>query len=71
MANYEQYYEKSLQTLTKYIQENKCVPTEKVWNKIAFDCNCLTSQSVSYIAGLKFPELCKKIYKQIQKKKEK
>ena len=69
MANYEQYYEKSLKELTKYIENNKTIPTEKVWNDMAFESNYLTSQTLGYMAGLKFPELCKKIYKQIQKKK--
>ena len=69
MAEYEQYYKKSIESLTKYIEENKAMPTEKVWNQIAFNNNYLTSQSLGYLAGLKFPELCKKIYKQTQRKK--
>ena len=68
MANYEQFYQKSMQALTKYIQEKRSLPTEKVWNKIAISENYLTSQTMGYLSGIKFPELCKKIYKETQKK---
>lgn len=68
MTNYEQYYSASMQALTKYISEKRSLPTEKVWNKIAVQGDYLTSQSLGYLSGIKFPELCKKIYKEIQKK---
>lgn len=69
MADYEKYYEKSVEALTKYIGETKVIPTEKIWNKMAINQNYLTSQSLGYLSGIKFPELCKKIYKQTQKRK--
>ena len=36
---------------------------------MAINQNYLTSQSLGYLSGIKFPELCKKIYKQTQKRK--
>ncbi len=70
MADYEKYYEESMEALTQYIQEHKAMPTEKIWNKLAVEKGYLTSQSVGYLSGVKFPELCKKIYKQVQRKEK-
>ena len=69
MTDYKQYYERSIQSLTEYIKNNKAIPTEKIWNQTAYYYNYLTSQSLGYLSGLKFPDLCKKIYKQIRKEK--
>ncbi len=69
MANYEQYYQESIEALTQYIKENKSIPTEKVWNKIAFAKNLLTSQSLGYLSGIKFSDICKDIYKNYKKEK--
>ena len=71
MVDYEKYYEESIEVLTKYIAETRIIPTEKDWNKIAVKNNYLTGPSIGYIAGIKFPELCKKIYKETKQKKEK
>ena len=70
MADYEQYYKKSIEELRKLIEEKKEIPTERIWNKIAEEKGYLTSQSLGYIAQIKFPELCKKIYKEMQKQKK-
>ncbi|MCI9178044.1 MAG: hypothetical protein HFJ28_05750 [Clostridia bacterium] len=69
MSVYEQYYKESIQALTKYIEENKAMPTEKTWNKMAVSKNYLTSQSLGYLSGLRFPDLCKKKYREIQKRR--
>ncbi len=71
MADYEQYYQKSITALTNLIKEKKEVPTEKMWNRLAGMENYLTSQSLGFIAQAKFSELCKKIYKEIQKQNKK
>ncbi len=71
MADYEQYYQKSIEALTQLIEEKREVPTEKVWNTLAGEKDYLTSQSLGFIAQMKFPELSKKIYKEIQKQKKK
>lgn len=69
MANYEQYYQKSITALTELIRGKKQVPTEKEWNHLAGTDNYLTSQSLGFIAQAKFSEICKKIYKELQKQK--
>ena len=67
MASYEENYKKSIEVLTKYIKETKIIPTEKEWNTIAIRDNYLTTPTIGYISGIKFPELCKKIYKEVRK----
>ena len=69
MTNYEQYHKKSIEALTQYIMENKAMPTEKVWNKLASKNDYLTSQSLGYLSGIKFSDLCKDIYKKYKKEK--
>lgn len=70
MSNNEQYYKNSIEALTQYIQKTKIIPTEKMWNKKAVEENLLTSQTLGYLSGVKFPDLCKTIYKQMQNKKK-
>lgn len=70
MANYEQFYQRSMEALTEYIEKNMDVPTEKEWNKMAIEKDYLTSQSIGYISNMKFPEICKKIYKELRKKRK-
>ena len=71
MTDYEKYYQTSIEVLTKIIKEQKKVPTEKSWNRLAGNGGYLTSQSLGFISQTKFSELCKNIYKEIQNKKEK
>ena len=71
MADYKEYYQKSITALTQLIKEKKIIPTEKVWNRVAGQEGYLTSQSLGFIAQEKFPELCKKIYKEIQQQNKK
>ncbi len=70
MSNNIENYQKSINFLESYIKENGTVPTEKVWNKIAFEKEYLTSQSIAYLSGENFPELCKQIYKKVRKSKK-
>ena len=67
MSNYEQYYKKTVDALKQYIKENKKIPTEKVWNKIAAEKELLTSQTLSYLSGTKFQNLCEELNSNIQK----
>lgn len=71
MADYKQYYQDSIEALTQIIKEKREIPTEKVWNRIAGKEGYLTSQSLGFISQIKFPELCKKIYKETQKESKK
>lgn len=70
MENYNEFYQKSMKALEDYIQKNKAIPTEKVWNRLAGEEGYLTSHSLGYLASEKFPNLCKKIYKQMQRKEK-
>lgn len=49
----KEYFEKSLQK----IKELK-IRTEKEWNKIAYKENLLSSESLKYISGISFEDLC-------------
>ena len=74
MTNYEQYYKKSIEALTQYAKGisrilKRAMPTEKVWNKLASKNDYLTSQSLGYLSGIKFSDLCKDIYKKYKKEK--
>lgn len=71
MADYEQYYRTSITALTELIRQKRDVPTEKEWNHLAGTDNYLTSQSLGFIAQAKFSEICKKIYREIQKQNKK
>ncbi len=71
MSNYEECYQESMKVLTKRITDTKIIPTEKEWNELAMKNNYLTALSIGYISGVKFPELCKKIYKKIRKEEMK
>lgn len=71
MADYKEYYQKSMEALKTLIKEKREIPTEKLWNQIAGKEGYLTSQSLGFISQIKFPELCKKIYKEIQKQNKK
>ena len=70
MSDYNEFYEKSMKALTEYIENNKEIPTEKVWNRLAVEEYYLSSQTIGYLTGIKFPDLCKKLYKEAQKKKK-
>lgn len=52
----KEYFEKSLQRI-------KQLPRmiEKEWNKIAYKENLLSSESMKYISGMSFEELCKTV----------
>lgn len=70
MSDYREFYEKSMKALTEYIEDNREMPTEKMWNRLAIAQDYLSSQTIGYLSGMKFPDLCKKIYKDIQKNKK-
>ncbi len=70
MANYEEHYQKSIDALTKLIQEKKEIPTEKEWNILAGENGYLTSQSLKFITDDKFQDLCRRIYKEYKKQEK-
>ena len=68
MANYEQYYQKSMTALPELIKERKKFH-RKEWNHLAGTDNYLTSQSLGFIAKAKFSEICKRYIKRNTKTK--
>lgn len=53
----KELYQKSLQK----IKEISKIITEREWNKIAYKENFLSSESIKYISGMSFEELCKTV----------
>lgn len=53
----KEYFEKSLQK----IKELPKVLTEAEWNILANEENYLSSESLKYISGMKFCDLCKSV----------
>ncbi len=70
MTDYEQYYHKSMDALEEYIYDKRQIPTEKQWNRHAIENSYLSSQTIGYMSGMKFPDLCKKMYKEMQKRRK-
>ena len=54
-----EFYEKSLQKL----REQKNIPSESEWNKIAMEEGLLSSESLKFISKKRFKELCLEIRK--------
>ena len=52
----QEFYEKSLQKIKKL----PMILTDKDWNKLAYKEGYLTSESLKYISGMSFNELCYK-----------
>lgn len=50
----KEFYEKSLQKMKSLSK----IPTEKEWNVIAKLENFLSTESLKYISGMSFVELC-------------
>lgn len=65
----EEIYTISMEKLKEYIKEENCMPNEKAWNCFAVEKNLLSSRSISYLSGVGFNTLCRKIMKQINKEK--
>lgn len=53
----KEYFEKSLQK----IKELSRMLTEKEWNKVANQEGYLSSESLKYISGISFENLCREI----------
>lgn len=59
-------YEKSLDELKKYLKREKKIPSEKRWNKYAYENNLLSSKTLEYLYGLRFNKMCRKLIKKKQ-----
>ena len=71
MTDYKRFYEQSMIELQNYIETKNTIPTEKEWNQMAVKKDLLSGPTLAYLSGEKFPELCKKIYKQAKRKNKK
>lgn len=69
MVNEMINYDKSFDELIKYMKKEKKIPSEKAWNRFAYDNNLLSSKTMEYIYGLRFNIMCKEI--KSKKKKQK
>lgn len=64
-------YTISVEKLKEYLENNKSMPSEKEWNRFAVEKKLLSSKTISFLAGMGFNTLCRKMMKQItQEKKE-
>ena len=59
-------YEKSLDELKKYLKRDKKIPSEKRWNRYAYENNLLSSKTLEYLYGLRFNKMCRKLIKKKQ-----
>ena len=59
-------YEKSLDELKKYLKREKKKPSEKRWNRYAYENNLLSSKTLEYLYGLSFKKMCRKLIKKKQ-----
>lgn len=63
------YYDKTVDVLTKYMEENEKNPTEKLWDEIAIREKCLSSKTLGFVSGIGFNKLCRNLRKKINKSK--
>lgn len=61
------YYEHSLEELIKYIKKEKRIPSEKVWNRYAYEKNLLSSKTLEYLYGLRFNKMCRELNRKKKK----
>ena len=59
-------YEKSLEEIKKYLKREKKIPSEKRWNRYAYENNLLSSKTLEYLYGLRFNKMCRKLIKKKQ-----
>ena len=64
------YYNKSMEALKEYMQNNEINPSEIRWNKYALAHGYLSSQSMGFLDGDGFNKLCKEIRKEIEGQKK-
>ena len=59
-------YEKSKKEKKKYLKREKKIPSEKRWNRYAYENNLLSSKTLEYLYGLRFNKMCRKLIKKKQ-----
>ena len=63
------YYVESMNALISYMENNEMNPSESRWNKYAICKKYLSSKTLGYLSGIGFNTLCRKIRKELNKKK--
>lgn len=64
----QNYYLDSIIELIEYMKINEKNPSESRWNKYAVEKGCLSSETIGYMYGDGFNNLCRKIRKMLNKK---
>jgi len=64
-------YTISMEKLKEYLEANKGMPSEKEWNRFAVKNELLSSKTISFLSGMGFNTLCRKMMKQITHEKKK
>ncbi len=62
-------YKNSIEALIGYMSENEKNPSEKQWNQYAMCQKYLSGKTIGYLSGIGFNSLCRKLRKEINKKK--
>lgn len=62
-------YEESMDALIRYMRSDKKNPSEKEWDRYATCYQYLSSKTIGYLSGIGFNPLCRKVRKEINKKK--
>lgn len=65
----ENYYEESMNALVYYMENNEINPNEDRWNKYAINQKYLSSKTLGYLSGMGFNTLCRKMRKELNRKK--
>ena len=63
------YYVESMNALIQYLKENEENPNENIWNNYAIKEGFLSSKTIGYLSGTGFNSLCRKMRKDLNKKK--
>lgn len=62
-------YKNSMEALIGYMSKNEKNPSEKQWNQYAMCQKYLSGKTIGYLSGMGFNTLCRKLRKEINKKK--
>lgn len=63
------HYGESIHALIQYMEVHEQNPSEKRWNQYAITKQYLSSKTIGYISQIGFNTLCRKLRKEINKKK--
>lgn len=67
MVNKMINYEKSFDELKRYLKKEKKIPSEKVWNRYAYENGLLSSKTMEYVYGVRFNKMCREMNRKKKK----